>query len=52
MNISKFLNSYLIDKTYRLTLVSVTLTALAPLIATLVDGLFSSNLLLHHVFAG
>ena len=40
MNISKFLNSYLIDKTYRLTLVSVTLTALAPLIATLVDGLF------------
>ena len=45
MNISKFRNSYLIDKTYRLTLVSVTLTALAPLIATLVDGLFSSNLL-------
>lgn len=35
MNISKFRNSYLIDKTYRLTLVSVTLTALAPLIATL-----------------
>jgi hypothetical protein len=28
MNISKFRNSYLIDKTYRLTLVSVTLTAL------------------------
>ncbi len=45
MNISKFRNSYLIDKTYRLTLVSVTLTALTPLFATLVDGLFSSNLL-------
>ena len=45
MNITKFRNSYLIDKAYRLTLVSVTLTALAPLIATLVDGLFSSNLL-------
>ena len=43
MNITKFRNSYLIDKSYRLTLVSVTLTALAPLIATLVDGLFSSN---------
>ena len=43
MNISKFRNSYLIDKAYRLTLVSVTLTALAPLIATLVDGLFSSR---------
>ena len=50
MNISKFLNSYLIDKTYRLTLVSVTLTALAPLIATLVDGLFSSNLLGNYAF--
>lgn len=50
MNISKFLNSYLIDKTYRLTLVSVTLTALAPLIATLVDGLFSSNLLGNDAF--
>lgn len=45
MNITKFRNSYLIDKSYRLTLLSVTLTALAPLIATLVDGLFSSNLL-------
>ncbi len=41
MNISNFRNSYLIDKAYRLTLVSVTLTALAPLIATLVDGLVS-----------
>ena len=50
MNISKFRNSYLIDKTYRLTLVSVTLTALAPLIATLVDGLFSSNLLGNDAF--
>ena len=30
MNISNFRNSYLIDKAYRLTLVSVTLTALAP----------------------
>ena len=50
MNIIKFLNSYLIDKTYRLTLVSVTLTALAPLIATLVDGLFSSNLLGNDAF--
>ena len=50
MNISKFRNSYLIDKAYRLTLVSVTLTALAPLIATLVDGLFSSNLLGNDAF--
>ena len=50
MNISKYRNSYLIDKTYRLTLVSVTLTALAPLIATLVDGLFSSNLLGNDAF--
>lgn len=50
MNISKFRNSYLIDKTYRLTLVGVTLTALAPLIATLVDGLFSSNLLGNDAF--
>ena len=32
MNISNFRNSYLIDKAYRLTLLSVTLTALAPLI--------------------
>ena len=45
MNITKYRNSYIVDKAYRLTLVSVTLTALAPLIATLVDGLFSSNLL-------
>lgn len=50
MNISKYRNSYLIDKTYRLTLMSVTLTALAPLIATLVDGLFSSNLLGNDAF--
>lgn len=50
MNITKFRNSYLIDKSYRLTLVSVTLTALAPLIATLVDGLFSSNLLGNDAF--
>ena len=50
MNISNFRNSYLIDKAYRLTLVSVTLTALAPLIATLVDGLFSSNLLGNDAF--
>lgn len=50
MNISKFRNSYLIDMTYRLTLVSVTLMALAPLIATLVDGLFSSNLLGNDTF--
>ena len=45
MNISNFRNSYLIDKAYRLTL-----TALAPLIATLVDGLFSSNLLGNDAF--
>lgn len=32
MNITQFRNSYIIDKAYRLTLVSVTLTALAPLI--------------------
>jgi Na+-driven multidrug efflux pump len=50
MNISKYRNSYLIDKTYLLTLVSVTLTALAPLIATLVDGLFSSHLLGNDAF--
>lgn len=50
MNITKFRNSYLIDKSYRLTLVSVTLTALAPLVATLVDGLFSSNLLGNDAF--
>ncbi len=50
MNITKFHNSYLIDKSYRLTLLSVTLTALAPLIATLVDGLFSSNLLGNDAF--
>jgi Na+-driven multidrug efflux pump len=50
MNLSKYRNSYLIDKTYRLTLVSMTLTALAPLIATLVDGLFSSNLLGNDAF--
>ena len=50
MYISKYRNSYLIDKSYRLTLVSVTLTALAPLIATLVDGLFSSNLLGNDAF--
>lgn len=50
MNISNFRNSYLIDKAYRLTLVSVTLTALAPLIATLVDGLFLSNLLGNDAF--
>lgn len=50
MNITKFRNSYLIDKSYRLTLLSVTLTALAPLIATLVDGLFSSNLLGNDAF--
>jgi len=50
MNISNFRNSYLIDKAYRLTLVSVTLTALAPLIATLIDGLFSSNLLGNDAF--
>ncbi len=50
MNISNFRNSYLIDKAYRLTLMSVTLTALAPLIATLVDGLFSSNLLGNDAF--
>ena len=50
MYISKYRNSYLIDKAYRLTLVSVTLTALAPLIATLVDGLFSSNLLGNDAF--
>ena len=50
MNISKFRNSYLIDKSYRLTLVSVTLTALAPLIATLIDGLFSRNLLGNDAF--
>ncbi len=50
MNISNFRNSYLIDKAYRLTLLSVTLTALAPLIATLVDGLFSSNLLGNDAF--
>jgi Na+-driven multidrug efflux pump len=50
MNITKFRNSYLIDKSYRLTLLSVTLTVLAPLIATLVDGLFSSNLLGNDAF--
>ena len=50
MNISNYRNSYLVDKTYRLTLMSVTLTALAPLIATLVDGLFSSNLLGNDAF--
>lgn len=50
MYITKFRNSYLIDKSYRLTLLSVTLTALAPLIATLVDGLFSSNLLGNDAF--
>ena len=49
-NITKFRSSYLIDKSYRLTLLSVTLTALAPLIATLVDGLFSSNLLGNDAF--
>lgn len=50
MNISNYRNSYLVDKTYRLTLMSVTLTALAPLIATLVDGIFSSNLLGNDAF--
>ena len=50
MNISFYRNSYLVDKAYRLTLVSVTLSALAPLIATLVDGLFSSNLLGNDAF--
>ena len=50
MNISNYRNSYLIDKTYRMTLLSVTLTAFAPLIVTLIDGLFSSNLLGNDAF--
>lgn len=45
MRISKYRKSDLIDRSFRMTLVSTTLTAVAPLIATLVDGLVSSHIL-------
>lgn len=45
MKISPYRTSYIVDKTYRITLLSTILTALTPLIATLVDGLFCSNML-------
>ena len=45
MRLSKYRKSDLIDRSFRMTLVSTTLTAVAPLIATLVDGLVSSHIL-------
>lgn len=45
MRISKYRKSDLIDRSFRMTVTSTTLTAMAPLIATLVDGLVSSNIL-------
>lgn len=44
MRISKYRKSDLIDRSFRMTVTSTTLTAMAPLIATLVDGLVSSNI--------
>lgn len=45
MRLSKYRKSDLIDRSFRLTVTSTTLTAMAPLIATLVDGLVSSHIL-------
>ncbi len=45
MKLSKYRKSDLIDKAFRMTVISTTLTAMAPLIATLVDGLVSSHIL-------
>ncbi len=45
MKLSKYRKSDLIDRSFRMTVISTTLTAMAPLIATLVDGLVSSHIL-------
>ena len=45
MRISKYRKSDLIDRSFRMTVISTTLTAMAPLIATLVDGLVASHIL-------
>lgn len=45
MRISKYRKSDLIDRSFRMTVTSTTLTAMAPLIATLVDGLVASHIL-------
>ena len=42
---SPFHNNKLLNRSYKTTLVSFVLTAIAPLIATLVDGLFASHML-------
>lgn len=42
---SPFHNNKLLNRSYKRTLVSTVLTAIAPLIATLVDGLFASHML-------
>lgn len=42
---SPFHNNSLLNRSYKRTLVSTVLTAIAPLIATLVDGLFASHML-------
>lgn len=45
MRISKYRKSDLIDRSFRMTVISTTLTAMAPLIATLVDGLVASHVI-------
>ncbi len=45
MRLSKYRKSDLIDRSFRLTVTSTTLTAMAPLIATLVDGLVCSHIM-------
>lgn len=44
-NRQKYKNNSLLWFSYRATLISTTLTAIAPLITTLVDGLCTGNLL-------
>ncbi|MBR1516808.1 MAG: polysaccharide biosynthesis C-terminal domain-containing protein [Bacteroidales bacterium] len=45
MKLSKFRQSYIVDRAFILTLASTIFTALAPLVATMVDSLFCSHLL-------